>query len=627
MKKLLLLFCCLFSTYLFAHKVSNEKAVLRLWHLSEENKTIEGSFFMFKDGNVYIEDAKSNVVHFPLNHFSKQDQDFALQKNAWIAQLNNELHATKNQPATDNRFWIVGLLLVGLWGYIFAIANKNKRRYFTPIPALGLLLILYGFTGKSIRSVLTTTNPLTLDSAFVPFKPNVYTRWDNTYFYVESKGIPNHGMMTGITSWQQQVPVPQCYTDTNAWSIPLNPVLATTPVPVNQQHFLRGAVAVAANGVAIFNPYTNTGVDAFLDGQLDNWGGHCGRADDYHYHTAPLHLYTSGQTTANLPIAFALDGFAVYGSKEPDGVTPMTALDANHGHFGVNGVYHYHCTAAAPYMIGNMVGKVTEDATLQIVPQPKAFAVRPALTPLSGAVITGCIPNGTNNSYSLTYTRTGQNYSVDYSWTTSGNFTFNFVSPTGTTTSTYNNKQGHNCTIPTGPFPLTLISFTAKLTNNKVLLNWSTTNQFNSKSCIVERSVNGFTWTILGSLPTANTPGVHAQSFRDEAPKAKNYYRIKFLDNDGKFTYSNTQVVELKKSETGVIIYPNPTNNGFSLQLGSEVQDKDVQQVSIFNLNGEKVLETQQYKSKIDINHLPKGTYLVTIMLANSQLNKKLIVQ
>jgi hypothetical protein len=103
-------------------------------------------------------------------------------------------------------------------------------------------------------------DPVWMDSAFAPFRPAVNTRWDNNWFYVESKGIPAHNMMVGITSWQQQVPIYQCYIGTNAWSIPMNPVKAITPVPVNNQHFLRGAVAIAANGVPIFNPYTNTGL-------------------------------------------------------------------------------------------------------------------------------------------------------------------------------------------------------------------------------------------------------------------------------------------------------------------------------------------------------------------------------
>jgi hypothetical protein len=65
-------------------------------------------------------------------------------------------------------------------------------------------------------------------------------------------------------------------------------------------------------------------------------------------------------------------------------------------------------------MIGNMVGKVTEDATLQIIPQAAAQPVRPSLTPLSGATITGFQANPAGNGYDLTYTRNGQTYHVEY---------------------------------------------------------------------------------------------------------------------------------------------------------------------------------------------------------------------
>ena len=140
--------------------------------------------------------------------------------------------------------------------------------------------------------------------AFVKLKA-IKTRWDDRFFYVESNGIPDHRLMVGITAWQQQVPLPQKYVGENAWQIPLHPVPAKKPQSA-KGNFLRGAIALAANGVPIFNPLNNRGEDAYLIGELDEFGGHCGRADDYHYHLAPVHLEkTIGQ---GLPIAYALDG-------------------------------------------------------------------------------------------------------------------------------------------------------------------------------------------------------------------------------------------------------------------------------------------------------------------------------
>ena len=96
-------------------------------------------------------------------------------------------------------------------------------------------------------------------------------------------------MGKGITSWQEQVPIPQNYQGANSWAIPLNPVMAETPLNTSE-HLLKGALAVAVNGVPIFNVLNNRSENAFLIGELDNWGGHFGRGDDYHYHMIPTHL-------------------------------------------------------------------------------------------------------------------------------------------------------------------------------------------------------------------------------------------------------------------------------------------------------------------------------------------------
>ena len=105
-------------------------------------------------------------------------------------------------------------------------------------------------------------------SAFAPFAPGVKVRWDEQFLFVESHGLPAHNMMTGITAWQQQVPLPQDYTGANAWRIPLAPVPAATPIPL-ENHFLRGAIALAVNGVPIFNPQNNRGELSYEIGGAD----------------------------------------------------------------------------------------------------------------------------------------------------------------------------------------------------------------------------------------------------------------------------------------------------------------------------------------------------------------------
>jgi hypothetical protein len=357
---------------------------------------------------------------------------------AEINELNEPISVKHTSHQPINYYQIAALLLLiilALW-LTARLLNKSKTIQLLLPLFFGLSFIIVGFTDPNI-----------IRNAFLPFAPNVNTFWDDTYFYVESKGIPaTHEMMVGISNhgWQQQVPIPQCYIGANAWSIPLNPVMSSNPIPVDDVHFTRGAIAIAVNGVPIFNPHTNTGVDAYLDGQLDNFGGHSGRGDDYHYHTAPLHLY--GFTNPELPIAYAFDGFAVYGNLEPDG-TAMIGLDSNHGHF-YNGEYHYHGTTEYPYMIAQFAGVVAEDATHQLIPQAQAHPVRTEnWTPLNGALITACIPNNMSNGYQLNYTlNKTAGYAVNYTWNGT-TYNFEYITPNSNNTIEYIGFE--QCEIPT----------------------------------------------------------------------------------------------------------------------------------------------------------------------------------
>ncbi|MEI7561464.1 MAG: YHYH protein [Actinomycetes bacterium] len=244
---------------------------------------------------------------------------------------------------------------------------------------------------------------------FAAFSKSVKITKNSKYYLVESSGIPDHQMMVGIKSWQQQVPTIQPYTGSNAWSIPIKPVISKSPMSA-KNHFLRGAIAIAVNGVPIFNALNNRGDDALIAGELDDWGGHCGRADDYHYHIAPLHLQAIVGKKA--PIAYALDGYPIYGETEVDG-KKVIGLDSFNGHFDSKKNYHYHGTKTYPYINGGFKGVVSE-IDGQVDPQSATKAFREAGAPLRGAVITGLERTG-DNAFDLTYSLNNLNYHVKYS--------------------------------------------------------------------------------------------------------------------------------------------------------------------------------------------------------------------
>lgn len=263
-------------------------------------------------------------------------------------------------------------------------------------------------TSVAQATATTSASSPSLLAGFDAFAESVKVLAEGDYWLVESNGMPAHNLMVGITNWQQQVPVPQPYTGSNAWKIPRRPVLADAPISAKSGLF-RGAIALAVNGVPIFNALNNRGEDSFLIGELDQWGGHCGRADDYHYHVAPLHLQSA--VGPSRPIAYALDGFALYGETEPDG-SPVGPLDQLNGHTDASGVYHYHGTKVYPYINGGMRGKVTVKDE-QIDPQAATKPFRPAGAPLRGAAITG-FASPTKNSYELDFTVSGAPAHIAY---------------------------------------------------------------------------------------------------------------------------------------------------------------------------------------------------------------------
>lgn len=278
------------------------------------------------------------------------------------------------------------------------------------------LALLAGFLAALVLGAAAATDdgsfeldPETVARSFQPFVDHVAVRWDDEFVYVESDSMPEHRMMVGVRAWNQQVPIPQPYTGGNSFRLPLRPRIAETPVSGKETLF-RGAIAVAANGVPIFNPIKQDGrTDTNLAGELDEFGGHAGRADDYHYHLAPVHLQE--RVGERLPVAWALDGFPIYGYREADG-SDAEGLDWLNGHSAADGSYHYHATDAYPYLNGGFRG-VVELRNGEVAVQPRARGVRPYTRPLRGATITGFVTQSEGN-YELEYRLSERMHSIAY---------------------------------------------------------------------------------------------------------------------------------------------------------------------------------------------------------------------
>ncbi|MFN7681679.1 MAG: YHYH protein [Planctomyces sp.] len=389
----LLLFFCQFSMTAAAHdggEPHQHAAADRKWTLTT-GETMTGSFVSARGGRVIIRRSDGWLRPLSLRQLSADDQTWVADRQLQIEQLN-----------TLPQYIIASL----------PVANAVEPNM--PNGAV---------------SADAAAQKQQLEQSFKPFSDVVKTRSDDNFFYVESNGVPDHEMMVGITAWQQQVPLPQKYNGENAWRIPLNPVPAKEPMSA-KNNFFRGAIAIAVNGVPIFNPIKNDGkTDTLLAGELDNFGGHCGRADDYHYHIAPVHL--EKQTGAGKPVGWALDGYPIFGYQDPT-AKDFAPLDAMNGHTGPDGQYHYHATKTYPYLNGGFHGEVVERDG-QVDPQPRAESPRPALPPLRGAKIVR-FEQKQPGSYVLTYDINGRSGTVGYTIAASGAVSFEFRSPDGETT-------------------------------------------------------------------------------------------------------------------------------------------------------------------------------------------------
>ncbi|MFM7151122.1 MAG: YHYH protein [Gemmataceae bacterium] len=416
---------------------------MRVWKDAEGLFEIQASFILEREGQVRLLKHDGTLVWVPMNKLSIADQNWVKNRLLQIEVLNRspfkqepptvEPKSTGSVAESSSVLYPVAIV-VGL--ALMAALVRSTVRKPARISTVGASTVMALLGMASMFAFANDSKPIpAIQKHFEPFKDKIKYRFDDNYFYVESNGMPDHPMMIGITAWQQQVPIPQAYTGRNAWRIPLHPKMAENPVSAKEALF-RGAIALAANGVPIFNPIKNDGrTDTFWAGELDSYGGHCGRADDYHYHIGPVHL--EKVVGKGNPIGYALDGYPLYGYTDSDGKEPKD-LDEFNGRME-KGSYRYYSTRKYPYINGGMRGEVTvrED---QVDPQPRAYSPRPSLPPLRGAKITGFERDDEKKTMSVKYDLRGKEHSVTYTDVGNG-YRFMFTDGKGNEkTETYRNR-------------------------------------------------------------------------------------------------------------------------------------------------------------------------------------------
>jgi hypothetical protein len=183
--------------------------------------------------------------------------------------------------------------------------------------------------------------------------------------------------------------------------------------------------------------------------------------------------------------------------------------------------------------------------------------------------------------------------------------------------------------------PVELTSFTASAVKDEVELNWTTSTETNNQGFQIERMTAGGTYEEVGFVAGfGTTTEPKSYSFVDSKLESGNYtYRLKQVDFDGTFTYSNEVNVDVEIPLVYALEqnYPNPFNPSTTIKYS--IADEGFVKLVIFNMLGEEVttlVNTQQKAGRYEVNFnaagLSSGVYVYRLETANFVTSKKLML-
>lgn len=178
-----------------------------------------------------------------------------------------------------------------------------------------------------------------------------------------------------------------------------------------------------------------------------------------------------------------------------------------------------------------------------------------------------------------------------------------------------------------GWLPVTFTTFNGRTEGSVNLLQWTTATETNNKAFELERSADGRNFTAIATIASkaegGNSTSALSYQYSDVRPlSGTNYYRLKQIDKDGKFAYSD--IVTLKSKATDIRIssvYPNPSRNELNLVIASPSSEKAT--IVVTDLSGKVILQraTQlvigDTQELLNVQSLSAGTYIVKVICAN----------
>ncbi len=181
--------------------------------------------------------------------------------------------------------------------------------------------------------------------------------------------------------------------------------------------------------------------------------------------------------------------------------------------------------------------------------------------------------------------------------------------------------------------PVELKELKAIYANQSSQLTWTTSQESNSSHFEIQHSINGTDYKSIGTVAAAGSSNQEKNyGFKHIDPSAgKNYYRLKMVDIDGKFVYSNMVWVNAPVKENSVTgVYPSPFINKINVAVSSETATTAT--VEIFD-NAGKLVKTEliavhEGLQNMEINaldKLAKGLYIIKVKLGQTVFSRQVV--
>lgn len=181
--------------------------------------------------------------------------------------------------------------------------------------------------------------------------------------------------------------------------------------------------------------------------------------------------------------------------------------------------------------------------------------------------------------------------------------------------------------------PVELISFEAKTDEDKIILSWATASELNNQGFYIEKSYDKMNWETIGFINgNGTTTETNDYSFIDrQVFNGENNYRLKQIDFDGSFTYSEVVSVYYKNLPINFELfqnYPNPFNPKTIIKY--TIAQNDMVKISFYSILGDKIIdlvnEEKQagvYTITFDANNLASGVYMYKMITGSGYTTVK----